>query len=75
MRGPDGVGFAAARLLGLRGARVTICSTTERIHERVDELRADGIDAAGVEADLADPEAARRVPRSAAPAARPRSPS
>ena len=51
----DGIGFAAARLLGRRGARVTICSTTARIHERAAELRGEGIDATGVEADLADP--------------------
>jgi 3-oxoacyl-[acyl-carrier protein] reductase len=63
----DGIGMAAARLLGLRGARVAICSTTARIHDRVGELRAEGIDATGIEADLADPGAARELARAAGP--------
>ena len=33
-----GIGFAAARLLAAMGARVSITSTTERIHERAAEL-------------------------------------
>jgi 3-oxoacyl-[acyl-carrier protein] reductase len=33
-----GIGFATARLLGGLGARVSITSTTERIHERAAEL-------------------------------------
>jgi 3-oxoacyl-[acyl-carrier protein] reductase len=64
---PDGIGFAAARLLGLRGARVTICSTTERIHERARELEADGIHASAVVADLADPAAACALAAAAGP--------
>lgn len=47
-----GIGFAAARLLGAAGRRVVITSTTDRIFERVDELRAAGVDAEGVVADL-----------------------
>jgi 3-oxoacyl-[acyl-carrier protein] reductase len=47
-----GIGFACARLLGRLGARVTISSTTERIHDRAAELLALGIDASGVPADL-----------------------
>ena len=35
---PFGIGFATARLLGRLGARVSITSTTERIHERAAEL-------------------------------------
>jgi 3-oxoacyl-[acyl-carrier protein] reductase len=58
---PDGIGFATARLLGARGARLAICSTTPRIHERVAELRALGLDATGLEADLADPAQARAL--------------
>jgi 3-oxoacyl-[acyl-carrier protein] reductase len=50
-----GIGFAAARLLGADGCRVVIRSTTDRIHERVAELRAAGIRAEGVAADLTDP--------------------
>lgn len=47
-----GIGFAAARLLGAAGGRVVITSTTGRIFERVEELRATGIRAEGVVADL-----------------------
>ncbi|WP_277210417.1 SDR family oxidoreductase [Isoptericola croceus] len=49
-----GIGFAAARLLGADGSRVVITSTTDRIFERVAELRAAGIRAEGVVADLTD---------------------
>jgi 3-oxoacyl-[acyl-carrier protein] reductase len=48
----EGIGFAAARLLGRRGARVAITSTTERIHERCGELEAEQIEAASFVADL-----------------------
>jgi 3-oxoacyl-[acyl-carrier protein] reductase len=44
---PGGIGFAAAKLLGLQGARVVLTSTTDRIHSRVDELRELGVDATG----------------------------
>jgi 3-oxoacyl-[acyl-carrier protein] reductase len=47
----EGIGFAAARLLGRLGARLTITSTTDRIDERAAELRAEG---AGVESRVAD---------------------
>lgn len=50
----QGIGFAAARLLGAAGSRVVITSTTDRIFERVAELRAAGIQAEGVVADLTD---------------------
>ncbi|OWY61952.1 short-chain dehydrogenase [cyanobacterium TDX16] len=50
----QGIGFAAARLLGASGGRVVITSTTDRIFERVAELRASGIRAEGVVADLTD---------------------
>jgi 3-oxoacyl-[acyl-carrier protein] reductase len=49
-----GIGFAAARLLGAAGMRVVLTSTTERILERVDELRAVGVVAEGVVADLTE---------------------
>jgi len=48
----EGIGFAAARLLGRLGARVTISSTTERIEQRADELRAEGAEVAAQIADL-----------------------
>jgi 3-oxoacyl-[acyl-carrier protein] reductase len=44
---PGGIGFAAARQLGLDGARVVLTSTTDRIHSRVDELSSLGIEATG----------------------------
>ena len=47
-----GIGFAAARILGSEGARLAIASTTERIHERVAELAAEGILASGHVGDL-----------------------
>src|SRR5690554_4844296 len=47
-----GIGFATARLLGVGGNRVVITSTTDRIFERVAELRAVGVRAEGVVADL-----------------------
>jgi 3-oxoacyl-[acyl-carrier protein] reductase len=48
----DGIGFATARLLGRLGAAVAITSTTERIFERVDELRSLGTSAMRFSADL-----------------------
>ena len=50
----DGIGFASARLLARLGARVSITSTTERIHERAAELPG----AFSFVADLTDPEQA-----------------
>jgi 3-oxoacyl-[acyl-carrier protein] reductase len=49
---PNGIGFATAQALGRDGARVAIASTTERIHERVAELIAEGIEASGHVGDL-----------------------
>ena len=51
----SGIGFAAARILAGRGARVAVAATTARIHERAAEL---GGPAAGFEADLTDAVAA-----------------
>jgi len=50
--GPSGIGFATARILAAGGARVAISSTTERIHERAEELRAGGTQATGHVGDL-----------------------
>jgi 3-oxoacyl-[acyl-carrier protein] reductase len=55
---PEGIGFAAARALAARGARVAVAATTDRIRERASELRPPGL---GVMADLTDPEAAARM--------------
>jgi 3-oxoacyl-[acyl-carrier protein] reductase len=58
---PEGIGFATARIIGARGASVAIASTTERIHQRVEELAAAGIEAIGLVADLVDPDQAARI--------------
>ncbi len=47
-----GIGFACARALAADGAHVLIASTTDRINERVAELRADGCSASGFVGDL-----------------------
>jgi len=52
---PDGIGFATARILGREGARVAIAATTDRIHQRVAELAAEGIVATGLVGDLMTP--------------------
>jgi 3-oxoacyl-[acyl-carrier protein] reductase len=62
---PEGIGFAAARIMGSRGASVAVASTTDRIHERVQELAGAGIEAIGLVADLVDPEQAERLVREA----------
>lgn len=55
---PGGIGFSAAKQLGLEGTRVVLTSTTDRIHSRVQELKSLGIEATGyvtrldIEADV-----------------------
>lgn len=56
-----GIGFATARLLTEMGASVVITSTTDRIHERVRELRAAGAEAIGIMGDLTDPATAPQL--------------
>ncbi|WP_144782940.1 SDR family NAD(P)-dependent oxidoreductase [Microbacterium sp. BH-3-3-3] len=51
----EGIGAATALALGRAGMRVIVTSTTDRIQERVAELRDAGVDARGVAADLTDP--------------------
>jgi 3-oxoacyl-[acyl-carrier protein] reductase len=51
---PDGIGFATARLLGRAGLAVAVTATTDRCHARAAELRAAGVDAVAVVADLTD---------------------
>lgn len=58
---PSGIGFAAAGRLAEAGARVAIASTTDRIHDRVAELRAGGRDASGHVGDLMAEGAAERL--------------
>ncbi|WP_229382087.1 SDR family NAD(P)-dependent oxidoreductase [Microbacterium schleiferi] len=59
--GERGIGFAAARLLGLSGMNVVVTSTTDRIFDRVAELDAIGVTATGVVADLTRDEGAEAV--------------
>ncbi|HQR80354.1 MAG TPA: SDR family NAD(P)-dependent oxidoreductase [Actinomycetota bacterium] len=59
---PTGIGFATARLLGHLGAHVVVCSTTERIEQRVGELRAEGLAADGLVADLTDEQQVAALP-------------
>jgi 3-oxoacyl-[acyl-carrier protein] reductase len=73
---PSGIGMACARLLMACGASVVVCATTDRVHERVAELRDAGHatsgasgaprassppGVAGVIADLTTPEGADAV--------------
>jgi 3-oxoacyl-[acyl-carrier protein] reductase len=59
--GPNGIGFAAARVLGRDGARVAIASTTDRINARVAELAAEGIEASGHVGDLMERDVPARL--------------
>lgn len=58
-----GIGLATARLLGRMGAELVITATTDRIAERADELRAEGLSVNAVVADLTDPEQVARLPQ------------
>jgi 3-oxoacyl-[acyl-carrier protein] reductase len=51
---PSGIGYATARLLAELGAAVMISATTDRIFDRVAELRSAGFDATGITGDLTD---------------------
>src|ERR1700730_12108532 len=51
---PLGIGFAAARLLAQRGAKIVITSTTDRIKERARELALENADVFALSADLRD---------------------
>lgn len=52
-----GIGFATARLLRAAGAKVAITSTTDRIHERREELGGGDGESFAKPADLTDPAA------------------
>ncbi|MDA8323994.1 MAG: SDR family NAD(P)-dependent oxidoreductase [Actinomycetota bacterium] len=54
----EGIGFASARLLAELGAAVLVCATTDRILDRVGELRSAGFEAEGYVGDLTDEGAA-----------------
>jgi 3-oxoacyl-[acyl-carrier protein] reductase len=57
----EGIGFAVGRQLAASGARLVVTSTTDRIQQRVAELRAVGADAVGLSADLTDPASSTRL--------------
>jgi 3-oxoacyl-[acyl-carrier protein] reductase len=56
---PHGIGLATAAVLGRLGAAVMLGATTSRVEQRVEELRASGIDAASRVGDLTSEDAAR----------------
>ena len=58
---PTGIGYAAARHLGMLGAAVVVGATTERAHERATELVAAGLTAHGFVGDLTDPAVAEAL--------------
>jgi 3-oxoacyl-[acyl-carrier protein] reductase len=51
---PLGIGFATARALAQRGAKIAITSTTDRINERARELATESADVFALPADLRD---------------------
>ena len=61
----SGIGFAAARALAELGASVTVAATTDRIHERAQELTDLGHAAQGAIADLTQSSAAEALVGSA----------
>lgn len=58
---PTGIGFSTAKILGGLGGKIAITATTDRIHERAEELKAEGIDAKGYIADLMDREQVKKL--------------
>lgn len=50
----EGIGFATARAMAAQGYRLVLSSTTDRIAERANELRAQGAEVAWAAADLTD---------------------
>jgi 3-oxoacyl-[acyl-carrier protein] reductase len=58
---PDGIGFWTARRLAMKGIPIVITSTTNRIQERVAELRSLGGVAVGLDADLTEPASSARL--------------
>ena len=58
---PTGIGFAVADVLGRLGASVVLAATTDRVHERVEQLRARGVDASAQVGDLTRPGVAEQL--------------
>jgi 3-oxoacyl-[acyl-carrier protein] reductase len=61
-----GIGMATARALAIEGATVWLTATTDRVHDRAAELRAEGLAAYALVADLTDPEEAAAAVHAAA---------
>lgn len=57
----SGIGFATASLLGQLGATLMLGATSDRVHDRVDELRSNGLEAAAVVGDLTELQAAHAL--------------
>jgi 3-oxoacyl-[acyl-carrier protein] reductase len=62
---PTGIGYAAARHLGALGASVVVGATSDRAHERAEQLSALGIAARGFVGDLTEPSTADELARRA----------
>jgi 3-oxoacyl-[acyl-carrier protein] reductase len=58
---PDGIGFAAAKLLAAAGAKVAITSTTKRIFDRLDELPTEAANKSAFTADLTEDKQAKAL--------------
>ena len=56
-----GIGFAVCRRLGDLGASVALTGTSDRVHERADELERAGVSAVALVGDLTDPSASEEV--------------
>ncbi|AGI26836.1 putative short-chain dehydrogenase [Pseudomonas sp. ATCC 13867] len=50
--GESGIGFAVARRLALNGVKLLLSASSERVHQRVEALRAEGFEARAMPADL-----------------------
>ena len=58
---PTGIGFNTAKILGGLGDKIAIVATTDRIYERAEELKTEGIDAKGYIANLMDREQVKKL--------------
>ena len=61
---PMGIGFNVARIIGELGGKIAIVATTERIYQRVEELKSLGIDAQGYIANLMDRQQVKEMVKS-----------
>jgi 3-oxoacyl-[acyl-carrier protein] reductase len=63
---PTGIGFAIAKKLARNGFAIVVTSTTDRIHERAEELRRQGATAVACVFDLTSYESASKLATAAA---------